>query len=210
MKRKLDYSIYLVTDSVMIKDRQLPGAVEEAILGGVTLIQLREKQASSREFYQKALLIKDVTDKYNIPLIINDRADIALAVDADGVHLGQKDLPLSKVRIMIGGDKIIGISAATMEQAKDAISGGADYLGVGAIFPTSTKADAAANSADNLKSIKSTFPHMPMVGIGGINESNINILKATGCDGAAVVSAILAAPDIRMAAKRLKELWTHV
>ena len=139
MKYKIDYSLYLVTDRDVLKGRDLISSVEAAILGGVTLIQFREKDISSLEFYNIAVKVKELTDKYSIPLIINDRVDVAMAIDAAGVHLGQSDFPCEVARKIMGENKLVGISAGTLEQAKLAEERGADYIGVGAIFPTGTK-----------------------------------------------------------------------
>lgn len=199
MKSKIDYSLYLVTDRAILKGRDLCHAVEEAISGGATLVQLREKDVSSLEFYNIALDVKKVTDKYSIPLIINDRLDVALAVDAAGVHLGQSDFPCKVARKLIGEDKILGISAATLEDALKAEEDGADYVGVGAIFPTGTKLDADSVNIETLKIIKKSL-HIPVVAIGGINENNFMLLKDAGIDGFAIISAILGKEDIIKAA----------
>ena len=142
MKNKINYSIYLLTDREMLVDTDIYTAVEESIKGGTTLVQLREKDISTLEFYNTASKVKAVTDKYNVPLIINDRIDIALSIDAAGVHLGQSDMPASIARGIIGNDKIVGISTSTLEEAIEAEKEGADYVGVGAMFPTTTKDDA--------------------------------------------------------------------
>jgi thiamine-phosphate pyrophosphorylase len=205
MKSNIDYSLYLVTDRDVLKDKDLYLALEEAIKGGVTLVQLREKHLSSLEFYNTALKVKEITDKYNIPLIINDRLDIALAVDAAGVHLGQNDMPASAARKLIGPDKILGVSAATIEEAKIAERDGADCIGVGAMFPTATKQDARAVSVELLKEIKKSIT-IPVVAIGGINENNIEQLKSANIDGFAIVSAILGKANIKVAAERMKAL----
>lgn len=206
MKTKVDYTLYLVTDRELMSTKTLEEAVEQAILGGCTLIQLREKTASSREFYQTALNIKAITDKYKVPLIINDRVDIALAIDADGVHVGQSDLPAAVVRKIIGKDKILGVSAGCAEKAIEAQREGADYIGVGALFSTSTKTDAKSVSKETLmKIIKGVS--IPVVGIGGINEQNAAQLKNTGIDGIAVVSAIIAQKDIKLSAEKMLEIF---
>ena len=150
MKAKIDYSIYLVTDRDLMSTETLEEAVEQAIIGGCTLVQLREKDCSSLDFYNMAIKVKEITDKYNVPLLINDRLDIALAVDAAGVHVGQSDLPLTVVRKIIGEDKIIGVSTGCLEQAIKAQKDGADYLGVGAMYATGTKKDAKVTSMEEL------------------------------------------------------------
>ena len=152
-KENLDYTLYLCTDRELMSTDTLEEAVEEAILGGVTMVQLREKNCSSKEFYETALRIKKITDTYGLPLLINDRVDIALAVDADGVHVGQSDLPVSVARKILGKDKIIGVSARNVAQAQEAEQNGADYLGVGAMYATGTKKDAKVTSREELLKI---------------------------------------------------------
>jgi thiamine-phosphate pyrophosphorylase len=200
MKNNIDYTLYLVSDRDVLKGRDLCEAVEQSIKGGVTLVQLREKDTSSLDFYNLAVAVKKITDKYNVPLIINDRIDIALAVDAAGVHVGQSDIPAKVARKIIGEDKILGISAATLEEAKLAEAEGADYLGIGAVFPTDTKKDARSVSIELLGEIKKSLT-VPVVGIGGINEDNAELLKESKIDGIAVVSAILGKENIEQAAK---------
>lgn len=200
--KNLDCTLYLVTDRDILKGRDLKKVLEEAILGGTTLVQLREKNVSSKEFYEIAKDIKVITDKYNIPLIINDRVDIALAVNAEGIHIGQKDLPANIVRKIIGEDKILGVSANTIEDALKAQRDGADYLGVGAIFPTNSKKDAESTSIETLKEIKNAV-NIPIVAIGGINENNVQKLKETTIDGIAVISTILEKEDVKKACEEL-------
>ena len=199
---KLDCSLYLVTDRKAVGDKDFYKSVEEALEGGVSIIQLREKNISTLEFYKVAMDVKVIVNKYNVPLIINDRIDIAQAIDADGVHLGQEDLPLGLARKILGPDKIIGISARTIEDAKRAEKEGADYLGVGAMFTTNTKDNTVRITVDRLKEIKSSV-NIPLVAIGGINQSNINELKDGKMDGVAVVSAILSHAKPREAAENL-------
>lgn len=199
----VDYGLYLVSDREVLKGRDFIKSLEEAILGGATIVQLREKEASSLEFYQLALKAKALTVKYNVPLIINDRVDIALAVDADGVHVGQSDLPAHIVRDMIGESKILGVSTTTLEESKKAVEDGADYIGVGALFPTGTKTDADLVTLDQLRYIKENMD-IPVVGIGGIHEGNIKTIMEVGIDGVAIVSAILGKEDIKEAAQNLK------
>ena len=205
----LDYSLYLVTDCQCLKNESLERAVEQAILGGVTLVQLREKQRDSKEFYQQALRIKAICHQYHVPLLTNDRVDIALAVEADGVHIGQSDLPAKVVRGILGKNKIMGVSARTVAQAQQAQADGADYLGVGAMFATTTKRDAKTVSITTLKEIRQAV-NIPIVAIGGINTTTLPLLQKglaqikTCVDGVAVVSAILAADDISLASQRLK------
>ncbi len=206
MKRKIDYSLYLCTDRELMSTATLEEAVEQAILGGCTLIQLREKDCSSREFYKTACAVKAVTDQYHTPLIINDRLDIALAVDADGVHAGQSDLPCKVLRDILGEDKIIGVSASNLEEAVQAERDGADYLGIGAMFATGTKTDAKIVSMDELCAIRAAVK-IPLVVIGGINRETAPAFCEIGVNGLAVVSAVIARPDIRKAARELRGIF---
>lgn len=202
---KIDYSLYLVTDRDCLGNKELAATVEQALRGGATLVQVREKNLSSLEFFQEASRIKSITDKYGVPLIVNDRVDIALAVDAAGLHIGQADLPLEVARRLLGPNKIIGVSAATLEEALLAQEQGADYLGVGAIFPTNTKDDADSVSLAALKTIKEQV-RIPIVAIGGINGHNVQAVMETGVDGVAVVSAIIAAQDPYEATRKMLQL----
>lgn len=201
-----DYTLYLVTDRQLMNCDSLTEAVEQAILGGCTMIQLREKELSSLEFYNQAVAVKQVTDKYHIPLIINDRIDIAMAVQATGVHIGQHDLPAAAVRKVIGENMLLGVSASSIAEAIQAQQDGADYLGVGAMFPTGTKTDADSVSMEELQKIR-TAVSLPIVVIGGINKGNAGRFKPMGIDGLAVVSAIIAQSDIKVAAAELKDLF---
>jgi len=201
---KVDYSLYLVTDRKMLRERDLGQSIELAIQGGVTLVQLREKSVSTREFLELATRVKEITSRYRIPLIINDRLDIALAVEADGLHVGQDDLPMLKARELFP-NKIIGVSASTLSEALLAQEQGANYLGVGAVFSTSTKTDASKVSLEQLELIKKSVT-IPVVAIGGINETNLKRVMATGVDGVSVVSAILAKENILEATVLLQEL----
>lgn len=206
-----DYRLYLVTDRNCLQQQTLEQAVEQAILGGVTLVQLREKAIASKEFYERALRIKAICHHYNVPLLINDRVDIALAVEADGVHIGQSDLPCGVVRQILGKDKIIGVSARTAQQAIQAQADGADYLGVGAMFATSTKQDAKTVSVETLNDIRQSVT-LPIVAIGGINHTTLPALQQalqaadTSIDGVAVVSAILGQKDVKLASEQLKNM----
>ena len=201
-----DYTLYLVTDRQLMSCDSLTEAVEQAILGGCTMIQLREKELSSLEFYNQAVAVKQVTDKYHIPLIINDRIDIAMAVQATGVHIGQHDLPAAAVRKVIGENMLLGVSASSIAEAIQAQQDGADYLGVGAMFPTGTKTDAESVSMEELQKIR-TAVSLPIVVIGGITKGNAGRFKPMGIDGLAVVSAIIAQSDIKAAAAELKDLF---
>lgn len=211
MHNRADYRLYLVTDRNCLQQQTLEQAVEQAILGGVTLVQLREKAIASKEFYERALRIKAICHHYNVPLLINDRVDIALAVEADGVHIGQSDLPCGVVRQILGKDKIIGVSARTVQQAIQAQADGADYLGVGAMFATSTKADAQTVTIASLTQIRQAVT-LPIVAIGGINHTTLPALQQalqaadTSIDGVAVVSAILGQKDVKLASEKLKEM----
>ncbi|MDU2289396.1 thiamine phosphate synthase [Clostridium disporicum] len=189
--------LYLVTDSDILKDRNFYECIEEALKGGVTMLQLREKEASGKEFLEKAIKLRELTKKYNVKFIINDRVDIAMLCDADGVHVGQSDIPANEVRKIIGKDKIVGVSARTIKEAMVAKENGADYLGVGAMFTTTTKLDAKSVTIDQLKAIKKEVK-LPIVTIGGLSLNNIEKLKECNIDGFAVVSAILGAVDIKL------------
>ena len=202
MKPVVDYSIYLVTDEACLHGRPLLECVEEALAAGVTLVQYRAKAADGGVLYAEACKLKELCDKYNVPLIINDRLDIALAVGAAGVHLGQDDLPCAVARRLLGEDFIIGVSAHNPAEAVQAVSEGADYLGCGAVFGTATKHDVAKLGLENLRAIRKAVP-VPMVGIGGITADNYAEVLATGADGAAIVSGILAQDDISAVVKKL-------
>ncbi len=201
--KAFDLSLYLVTDRDLMTTATVSECVEKAIQGGVTIVQLREKKISSRAFYETALDVLKITRYYHVPLIINDRVDIALAVDADGVHLGQKDLPVTIARKLLGEDKIIGVTAPSVELAKQAKQNGADYIGVGAIFGTTTKSDAPKGSIELVRTIVQSVK-IPTVAIGGISQSNAVQLCNTGVDGVAVVSGIVAQADIKAAAQMLR------
>ena len=201
-----DYTLYLVTDRQLMSCDSLTEAVEQAILGGCTMIQLREKELPSLEFYNQAVAVKPVTERSHMPLIINDRIDIAMAVQAAGVHIGQHDLPAATVRKVIGENMLLGVSASSIAEAIQAQQDGADYLGVGAMFPTGTKTDAESVSMEELQKIR-TAVSLPIVVIGGINKGNAGRFKPMGIDGLAVVSAIIAQSDIKAAAAELKDLF---
>jgi thiamine-phosphate pyrophosphorylase len=205
-KQEIDYSLYLVTDRNILRGKNFIKSIEEALLGGTTLLQLREKNMESGEFYNIALEVKKIAGKYDVPLIINDRLDIMLAVDADGLHIGQKDLPLDVTRNIIGKNKILGYSVKNVEQALYGQKF-ADYLGAGSVFATATKADIGKPiGIKGLKKIQSAVT-IPVVGIGGINKNNIEDLKAAGIAGISLVSAVLGAEDIQKAAQEIKKLW---
>ena len=205
-KEDIDYSVYLVTDRRNKTDEEFLNIIEEAIKGGTTIVQLREKTASTKEFYDLALKVKEITSRYGVPLLINDRIDIALAVGSEGVHIGQDDMPADIAREIIGEDKILGVSASTVEEAKKAEIDSADYIGSGAVFPTSTKDDADSVSKEELKEIVDSID-IPVVAIGGITIENAHTLKASGIAGFSVVSAIMSAEDPKEASEKLKEIY---
>ena len=206
MKHGIDYSLYLCTDRRLMTSPTIEASAESALRGGTTVIQLREKDCSSREFYELGLRVKKITDAYHAPLIINDRVDIALAVGAAGVHVGQGDLPCKVVREMVGPDMIVGVSAATLDEAVQAEEDGADYLGVGAMYATATKTDTRPVSMEELLKIRAAVK-IPIVVIGGINKQTLGNFKGTGVNGLAVVSAIVAQPDPEAAARELLRMW---
>lgn len=202
----VDYSIYLVTDRNLARGRSTLDIVKAAIQGGVTCVQLREKMLSIREFIDEAMSIRSLLARHNIPLIINDRLDVALAVGADGVHLGQKDMPCALARQLVPEHMIIGISVESVDDAINAQKEGADYLGVSPIYPTPTKTDTAqALGLDGLRSIRSKVD-LPLVGIGGLNADNAGSVIDHGADGVAVVSAIVGADDPEKAARNLADI----
>lgn len=205
MKAQPDYSIYLVTDDGCLQGRALIDCVREALEGGVTLVQYRAKTASSAEMYNEALQLKALCDSFNVPLIINDRLDIAMAVGAAGVHLGQDDLPCAAARKLLGEDYIIGVSAHNPAEAKTALQSGADYLGCGAVFGTATKADVKKLGTEGLTAI-CREKGLPVVGIGGVTADNYREVRAAGADGAAIVSGILAQPDIRATVRAIAKI----
>lgn len=203
--RKIDYSLYLVTDRKQPAPGTFEKVVEEALKGGATLVQLREKEGDTGLLYERAVKLKQITKAYHVPLIIDDRIDIMMAADADGVHLGQSDMPAALARKLIRADKIMGVSAGTLEEAVKAEKDGADYLGVGAMFPTATKKDADITTPETLRKIMDTV-HIPVVTIGGMNERTIPLFKGYGLSGFAVVSAIMASREPEKAAKNLKRI----
>lgn len=205
MKAQPDYSIYLVTDDGCLQGRALIDCVRKALDGGVTLVQYRAKTASSAEMYVEALQLKALCDSFNVPLIINDRLDIAMAVGAAGVHLGQDDLPCAAARKLLGEDYIIGVSAHNPAEAKAALQSGADYLGCGAVFGTATKADVQKLGTEGLAAICKA-KGLPVVGIGGVTADNYREVRAAGADGAAIVSGILAQPDIRTTVRAIAKV----
>ena len=196
--------LYAVTDRSWVGIQTLLEQIESSLLGGTTLVQLREKDLSDCEFIQEAISVKRLCERFGVPLLINDNVNVALRSGADGVHLGQDDLPLQEARKMLGPNKIIGISTHTVEEAMKAEQGGADYVVVGSVFATQTKLDANVLSIDYIREICQAVT-IPVVAIGGIKEENMDVLRNTGVAGIAVVSAIFGQPDIEMATLRLKE-----
>lgn len=203
--KKLDLSLYLVTDKSDDVEKFLK-TIEEGIKGGVSVVQIREKTADTLDFYNLALKVKEITTKYNVPLIINDRVDVALAIDADGVHVGQSDMPCDVTRKLVGSDKIVGVSAATIEEAKKAEKDGADYIGTGAVFPTATKDDAPKITKKDLKEVVDSI-NIPVVAIGGITLENAHELTDTGIAGLSVVSAIMSSDNPKKSSQELLKIF---
>ncbi|EKQ01847.1 thiamin-phosphate pyrophosphorylase [Lacticaseibacillus casei 12A] len=190
-----DLKLYLVTHRYDDNEATFLAKIAAACENGVTMVQLREKMLSTRAYFELAQRVKLITDRYQIPLIIDDRVDICLAVDAAGVHIGDDELPVAMTRQLIGPDKVLGVSTKTVETAVAAVAAGADYLGVGAIFPTQTKANAGVTPIATLKAITAQVA-VPVVAIGGVKEANLATFKDTGIAGVAIVSEIMQAPDI--------------
>ncbi len=201
--RKFDSSLYFITDSTNYSEEEFLSRVEQALKGGVTLLQLREKEKSTREYIELAEKVHELTKRYNVPLIIDDRVDVALAVDAEGVHVGASDMPVATARKLMGEDKIVGATAKTVPWAKEACEQGADYLGVGAIYPTTTKVKTVLTSTDTLRDICNAVT-IPVNAIGGLNKDNIDVLKGIPVAGICVVSAIMKADNPKTAAEELK------
>ena len=203
-RKKLDYSLYLVTDRKLSLGRGNLEIIKAAIEGGVTVVQLREKDLAARDFYSQAAEARELLRNRQIPLIINDRLDIALAVDADGVHIGQEDMPLGAARRILGPDKIIGVSVFTPDEAREAEAGGADYLGLSPIFVTSTKPELTRQiGIEGIGPIRAAVK-IPIVGIGSMNESNAFEAVSAGLDGVAVISGLVSRKDVTAAARRIK------
>ena len=201
--KELDLQLYFITDSTGYEEEKFLDQIEQAILGGVTFLQLREKEKSTRAYIELAEKVHQITKKYKVPLIIDDRVDVAMAIDAEGVHVGQSDMPVHIARELMGPDKIIGATTKTVDQAVEAYKQGADYLGVGAIYPTTTKVKTVLTSIETLEEICSTVP-IPVNAIGGLQKENIDILKGIPIAGICVVSAIMKAQDGRIAAEELR------
>ena len=204
--KNFDTTLYFITDSTGFCEEEFLYRVEQALKGGVTLLQLREKNKTTREYIALAEKVHRLAKKYNVPLIIDDRIDVAMAVDAEGVHLGQSDMPIDVARRILGNDKIIGATAKTVPQAVEAYQNGADNLGVGAIYPTTTKVKTVLTSVDTLKEIVKAVP-IPVNAIGGLNKDNISVLKGSGIAGVCVVSAIMKADSPQKAAEAIKETF---
>lgn len=203
MKPAIDLSLYLVTDSTGLEEAVFLHTIEQACRGGVTFLQVREKNRSGREYMELAAKVKTITDRYDIPMVIDDRVDVALAVEAAGVHVGKSDIPVAAARKIIGKDKIVGATAKTVEWALEAERDGADYLGVGAIYPTTTKVITQITEVSTLNDICRSVS-IPVTAIGGLNAGNLDILKGSLMDGIAVVSAIMKSADPCKAAKELR------
>ena len=201
--KNLDTTLYFITDSTGFSEEEFLCRTEEALKGGVTLLQIREKERSTREYMALAEKVHRITKKYNVPLIIDDRLDVAMAIDAEGVHLGQSDMPVDVARSLWGNEKIIGATAKTVPQAMEAWQNGADYLGVGAIYPTTTKVKTVLNSPETLRDICHAVP-IPVNAIGGLNKDNVDILRGIPIAGICVVSAIMKSEDPKKAAEDLK------
>ncbi|MDR3057091.1 MAG: thiamine phosphate synthase [Prevotella sp.] len=204
--KSFDLSLYLVTDRSLSLGRSIESIVEQAANGGVTMVQLREKECSSGEFYDLAIKLKQCLKPFNIPLIINDRLDIALACDAEGLHIGQSDIPYPVARKIFGKDKIIGLSVESLQDALDANQTDVDYIGISPVFSTATKTDTAPElGLEGIRKIMSISKH-PSVGIGGINITNAADILSSGANGIAVVSAIMSAKDPQQATIELKNI----
>lgn len=201
--KTFDTSLYFITDSTGFTEEEFLRRTEAALQGGVTFLQIREKDRSTREYIALAEKVHALTRKYNVPLIIDDRVDVALAMDAEGVHVGQSDMPVATARRLLGKEKIIGATAKTVPQALEAYEQGADYLGVGAIYPTTTKVKTVLTSTDTLRDICNAVP-IPANAIGGLNKDNIDVLAGIPIAGVCVVSAIMKADDPKVAAEDLK------
>ena len=202
-------TLYLVTNSDGMSEERFLETILEACEGGITMVQLREKEAKTRDFYELAVKVKEITDRYGIPLLINDRVDICLAIDADGVHIGDDELPVWKTRELLGPDKILGVSAKTVSRGIEAKFDGADYLGVGAIYPTTTKVQTHLTSMETLTEII-LESKLPTVAIGGIKEENILSFRETPISGVSIVSDIMQAENVPLKVSTLKELIDEV
>ena len=204
--KHIDTTLYLVTDSTGLPEELFLAKVEQALQGGVTLLQIREKERSTREYIRLAQQVHAIAQRYGVPLLVDDRVDVALAVDAEGVHVGQSDMPVWQARKLLGPDKIVGATAKTVPQALEALEQGADYLGVGAIYPTTTKVVTVITSTQTLGEICRAVP-IPVNAIGGLNRENLGVLKGIDIQGICVVSAIMKAEDPKAAAEQLLQAF---
>lgn len=204
---RLDPTLYLVTDSTGLSEETFLSKVEAALQGGVTLLQIREKERSTREYLQLAQQVHTIAQRYHVPLLVDDRVDVALAMDAEGVHVGQSDMPVWLARKLLGPHKIVGATAKTVPQALEAYEQGASYLGVGAIYPTTTKVVTVITAPETLRDICRSVP-IPVNAIGGLNAGNLSVLKGIDIQGICVVSAIMKAPDPRQAAQELRQAFS--
>lgn len=202
--KELNTKLYFITDSTGFTEEEFLRRIEEALKGGVTLVQLREKNKTTREYIETAEKVHSLTKRYNVPLIIDDRIDVALAVNAEGVHLGLTDMPIRRARELLGEDAIIGATAKTVERAMEAEKEGADYLGVGAIYPTTTKVVTVLTPVSTLDAICRSVS-IPVNSIGGLNKDNIDVFKGIGISGICIVSAVMKAEDPKEAAEELME-----
>lgn len=202
----MDSTLYLVTDSTGLSEETFLTKVEQALQGGVTLLQVREKERTTREYIRLAQQVHTIAQRYHVPLLVDDRVDVALAVDAEGVHVGQSDMPVWQARRLLGPDKIVGATAKTVPQALEAWQQGADYLGVGAIYPTTTKVVTVLTSTETLGEICKAVP-IPVNAIGGLNPENLGVLKGIAIQGICVVSAIMKAADPKTAAEELRQAF---
>lgn len=205
--KPLDTTLYFITDSTCVPENRFLPVVEAACKGGATIVQLREKDRSTREYLDLARSTHAITTKYGIPLIIDDRVDVAMAIDAEGVHVGQSDMPACDARRILGPEKIIGVTAKTVPQALEAYEQGADYLGCGAIYPTTTHVKTVITPVETLKEVVKAVP-IPVNAIGGLNKDNIFVLKGSGIAGICVVSAIMKAADPELATRELKQAFS--
>ncbi len=206
---KIDTTLYFITDSTTVPTERFLPVVEAACKGGATIVQLREKDKSTREYMELAKDVHEVTARYGIPLIIDDRVDVALAIGAEGVHVGQSDMPVRLARSLMGNSKIVGATAKTVPQALEAYEQGADYLGCGAIYPTTTHVKTVITSVETLKDVVKAVP-IPVNAIGGLNKDNIFVLKGSGIAGICAVSAIMKAADPETAARELKQAFLNL
>lgn len=207
--KQFDTSLYFITDSTGFSETEFLERVEQALSGGVTMLQLREKNKSTREYIELAEKVHQITKRYGVPLIIDDRVDVVQAISAEGVHLGKEDMPVSVARKILGDDYIIGATAKTVPWAKDAEAQGADYLGVGAIFPTTTKVKTVLTSTETLADICRAVS-IPVNAIGGLTVDNMNVLKGIPVSGICAVSAIMKAESPKMMAKKMGEIFKRV